>query len=141
MHEVKSVRDKMKSASAPPSRGVRVFPRFHFPQRLRQGKSRTLKVRNSTALAEQPPQAQFLSSKIGHNACHFFFFGVPHLQKRLFPAVSTVVTNIDFPAHLHKLVTQVLPLWSLDACVDVAKHVARNLHFHERWLNICWLQH
>ena len=87
--------DKMKSASAPPSRGVRVFPRFHFPQRLRQGKSRTLKVRNSTALAEQPPQAQFLSSKIGLNACHFFFFGVPSSSKASLPCC--------FHCHEHRL--------------------------------------
>ena len=48
-------------------------------------------------------------------ACVAFFCGIHYLPQRAGPAASTLVTNIDFPAHLHELVVQILPFRSRDA--------------------------
>ena len=100
----------------PASARVRAVPHFHFPHRLRKSKSRAIEVRTPKFLAD-------LLSTLNVRRVGLVImrvtsvFGVPHVPQRLCPAASTWVTNIDFLAHLHKLVVQVIQFRSLDSLV------------------------
>ena len=60
------------------------------------------------------------------------FFGVPHLPKRLRPAASTAVADVDSLVHLHELQVQVLSSRPLDALVD-GLAICMPVLVHKRW--------